>query len=241
MEGRALMTVIDGPDHSNRKIPLDRSLDGRQTPPHLPFRIRSKETCNADRWRPYPRVRPPGRGGDSSMDKAFARITDKSDAGKWKVDLLLAEGLHLRLPDRDRRVRQAEPRISATATPSSRRVDRQRVRPPRLAPPAPGPEDLPFPMLADIKRELSSALGILDRKEGVALRATFIVDPDGVIRFASVNDLNVGRNRRRGAAGARRAADRRALPVQLEEGRRVPEGRLSPGRGSGAASSPSPA
>ncbi|MBK8209849.1 MAG: peroxiredoxin [Rhodospirillales bacterium] len=54
--------------------------------------------------------------------------------------------------------------------------------------------DLPFPMLADIKRELSSDLGILDKEEGVCLRATFIVDPDGVIRFVSVNDLSVGRN-----------------------------------------------
>jgi lipoyl-dependent peroxiredoxin subunit C len=53
---------------------------------------------------------------------------------------------------------------------------------------------LPFPMLADIKRELSTALGVLDKNEGVALRATFIVDPDGIIRFASVNDLSVGRN-----------------------------------------------
>jgi peroxiredoxin (alkyl hydroperoxide reductase subunit C) len=55
-------------------------------------------------------------------------------------------------------------------------------------------KDLPFPMLADIKRELSSALGVLDKNEGVALRATFIVDPEGIIRFASVNDLSVGRN-----------------------------------------------
>ena len=54
--------------------------------------------------------------------------------------------------------------------------------------------DLPFPMLADIKRELCSALGILDEAEGVALRATFLVDPNGVIQFASVNSLNVGRN-----------------------------------------------
>jgi peroxiredoxin (alkyl hydroperoxide reductase subunit C) len=54
--------------------------------------------------------------------------------------------------------------------------------------------DLPFPMLADIKRELSGALGILDKAEGVALRATFIVDPEGIIRFVSVNDLSVGRN-----------------------------------------------
>lgn len=51
-----------------------------------------------------------------------------------------------------------------------------------------------FPWLSDIKRELSTALGILDRQEGVALRATFIADPDDVIRFVSVNDLNVGRN-----------------------------------------------
>jgi len=55
-------------------------------------------------------------------------------------------------------------------------------------------KDLPFPMLSDIKRELSQALGVLDRKDGVALRATFIVDPEGVIRFVSVNDMNVGRN-----------------------------------------------
>lgn len=55
-------------------------------------------------------------------------------------------------------------------------------------------KDLPFPMLADIKRELSSALGILHKGEGVAMRATYIVDPEGVIRFVSVTDLNVGRN-----------------------------------------------
>ena len=54
--------------------------------------------------------------------------------------------------------------------------------------------DLPFPMLADIKRELSAALGILDKSAGVPLRATFIVDPDGTIQWASVNGLNVGRN-----------------------------------------------
>ena len=53
---------------------------------------------------------------------------------------------------------------------------------------------LPFAMLADLKRELSTALGILDKSEGVCLRATFIVDPEGVIRFVSVNDLSVGRN-----------------------------------------------
>jgi lipoyl-dependent peroxiredoxin subunit C len=55
-------------------------------------------------------------------------------------------------------------------------------------------KNLPFPMLADIKRELCTSLGILDPQEGVAQRATFIVDPHNVIRYVSVNDLSVGRN-----------------------------------------------
>jgi peroxiredoxin (alkyl hydroperoxide reductase subunit C) len=58
----------------------------------------------------------------------------------------------------------------------------------------PALRDLPFPMVADLKRELSGALGILDREEGVCLRASFVVDPEGRIRFASVNDLSVGRS-----------------------------------------------
>ena len=54
--------------------------------------------------------------------------------------------------------------------------------------------DLPFPMLADTQRALTTALGVLHPTEGVALRATFIVDPAGMIRHVSVNDLAVGRS-----------------------------------------------
>jgi len=55
-------------------------------------------------------------------------------------------------------------------------------------------KDLPIPMLADIKHELSAALGILDPAAGVSQRAVFIVDQEGVIRFVMVTDLSVGRN-----------------------------------------------
>jgi len=55
-------------------------------------------------------------------------------------------------------------------------------------------KNLPYPMLSDIKRELSEQLGILDMKEGVAQRAAFLVDPDGIIRFVYVTDLSVGRS-----------------------------------------------
>jgi len=55
-------------------------------------------------------------------------------------------------------------------------------------------KNLPFPMLSDIKRSLSTELGILDREAGVSQRAVYIIDPEGVIRFVMVTDLNVGRN-----------------------------------------------
>jgi lipoyl-dependent peroxiredoxin subunit C len=55
-------------------------------------------------------------------------------------------------------------------------------------------KNLPYPMLADTKRELAGALGVLHKEAGVALRATFIIDPEGVIRWVNVNDLSVGRN-----------------------------------------------
>src|SRR5688500_6535524 len=54
--------------------------------------------------------------------------------------------------------------------------------------------NLPIPMLSDIKRELTSVLGIIDREAGVAQRAAFIVDPEGIIRFVYVTDLSVGRS-----------------------------------------------
>jgi len=55
-------------------------------------------------------------------------------------------------------------------------------------------QSVPFPMLSDIKHELALDLGILNDAAGVCNRATFIVDPKGIIRHASVNDLKVARN-----------------------------------------------
>ena len=48
--------------------------------------------------------------------------------------------------------------------------------------------------LGQFQGNLIDQLGVRDEKEGVALRATFIVDPDNVIQHVSVNNLNVGRN-----------------------------------------------
>lgn len=55
-------------------------------------------------------------------------------------------------------------------------------------------KELRFPLLADTSKSLAEALGILEKEEKIAFRATFIADPEGIIRFVSVHDLSVGRN-----------------------------------------------
>lgn len=50
-----------------------------------------------------------------------------------------------------------------------------------------------FPMVGDVSRQLANAFGVLT-EQGVALRATFIIDPEGVVQNVSVNSLNVGRS-----------------------------------------------
>lgn len=55
-------------------------------------------------------------------------------------------------------------------------------------------KNLTFPLLSDIKKELSSALGVLDHNSGVANRATFIVNPKGIVKYVEMTDMSVGRN-----------------------------------------------
>lgn len=51
-----------------------------------------------------------------------------------------------------------------------------------------------FPMVGDTNHNLSTAFGVLLPEKGVALRGTFIIDPEGVVRSAVINDLSVGRS-----------------------------------------------
>jgi alkyl hydroperoxide reductase subunit AhpC len=53
---------------------------------------------------------------------------------------------------------------------------------------------LKFPHLADTTHQISRAYGVLVESEGIALRGTFIIDPDGNLKHATVNDTAVGRN-----------------------------------------------
>jgi lipoyl-dependent peroxiredoxin subunit C len=55
-------------------------------------------------------------------------------------------------------------------------------------------KNLKFPMISDTSKSLSEELGILEKKDKVAYRATYIIDPEGTIQHVSVNGLEVGRN-----------------------------------------------
>ena len=50
------------------------------------------------------------------------------------------------------------------------------------------------PLLSDLNQHISMDYGVLIPEEGVALRGTFLINPDGIIRWSSINDLQVGRN-----------------------------------------------
>ena len=54
--------------------------------------------------------------------------------------------------------------------------------------------DINYPLVADIKKEIANAYNVLDDSEGIALRGLYIIDPDGIIMHATINNLPVGRN-----------------------------------------------
>ena len=59
---------------------------------------------------------------------------------------------------------------------------------------SPAIKKVEFPMLADTNHHLSSYCNVLIAEEGLALRGTFIVDPDGIVKSIEVNDNSIGRS-----------------------------------------------
>ena len=129
-----------------------------------------------------------------SIEKAFAPIDNNTYKGKWLLVFFYPKDFTFVCPteikgfgDLNSQFRDRDCQVLAASTDSefvhlAWRKDHKDLR------------ALPFPMLADTAKRLSSALGILDAEEGVAKRATFLVDPQGVIRFVYVTDGSVGRN-----------------------------------------------
>ncbi|MFC6646219.1 peroxiredoxin [Granulicella cerasi] len=126
-------------------------------------------------------------------NKAFETITNKSYEGKWKLYFFWPKDFTFVCPteiagfgklnqdflDRDCQILGGS--IDSEFVHLAWRNNHDDLK------------DLPFPMLADIKRELCGELGILSA-EGVAQRATFLVDPNNEIQFVYVTAGSVGRN-----------------------------------------------
>ncbi|HTT01282.1 MAG TPA: peroxiredoxin [Steroidobacteraceae bacterium] len=130
----------------------------------------------------------------SDPARAFQKVDSDSFADKWRVVFFWPKDFTFVCPteiagfgrlDREFKARDAQVlgvSIDSEYVHLAWRQQKEELR------------NLPFPMLADVKRELAGALGILDPEAGVAQRATFIVDPEGTVRFVYVTDLNVGRS-----------------------------------------------
>ncbi len=56
-----------------------------------------------------------------------------------------------------------------------------------------GVGDLNYPLVSDIKKDISAGYNVLDPESGVALRGLFIIDRDGVLQHATINNLAFGR------------------------------------------------
>lgn len=54
--------------------------------------------------------------------------------------------------------------------------------------------DLNYPLVSDLKKDISAAYNVLDPDAGIALRGLFIIDRDGVVQHATINNLSFGRN-----------------------------------------------
>ncbi len=54
--------------------------------------------------------------------------------------------------------------------------------------------DIAYPLVSDLNKTIARDYNVLDEGAGVAVRGLFIIDPDGAIMHATVNNLPVGRN-----------------------------------------------
>ncbi|WP_067848194.1 peroxiredoxin [Nocardia lijiangensis] len=138
-------------------------------------------------------------GGDLSKvdaqqpDDYFTQITSDDHAGKWRIvffwpkdftfvcptEIAAFGKLNEEFADRDAQVLGAS--VDNEFVHFQWRAQHEDLK------------TLPFPMLSDLKRELASATGVLNA-DGVADRATFIIDPNNEIQFVSVTAGSVGRN-----------------------------------------------
>ncbi len=84
--------------------------------------------------------------------------------------------------------------------------------------------DLEYPLLADINKEVAFSYGVLEEDAGVALRGLFLIDPEGNVQHAVINNLPVGRSSQEALRTLKAfqfvaAHDGQVCPANWDEGR----------------------
>lgn len=152
---------------------------------------------------------------EESGESAFVEITEQSFPGKWKVIYFYPKDFTVVCPTEIAAFAQLHKEFeNREAVLMGGSCDNEYVK---LAWRRENPalDRLNHYAFGDVKGELIDQLGIRDQEAGVALRATFVVDPDNVIQHVSVNSLSVGRS----AAEVLRVLD------ALQTGELCPSGR----------------
>ena len=139
------------------------------------------------------------KGGDlhevdaTSPEDYFENVSLEKYEGKWKVVFFYPKDFTFVCPTEiaafgklNEEFEDRDTQVLGGSTDNEYSHFNWRATPPDL-------KTVPFPMFADVRHDLIRALGV-ENEAGVADRATFIIDPDGVIQFVSVTPDAVGRN-----------------------------------------------
>ncbi|KPF67213.1 alkyl hydroperoxide reductase [beta proteobacterium AAP99] len=139
-------------------------------------------------------VKPGFNNHEENGQSAFEEITEKSFSGKWKIIYFYPKDFTFVCPteivgfaklQKDFADRDAVLLAGSTDNEFCKLGWRREHK---------DLSKLNHYMFADVTGSLVDQLGVRDKAAGVALRATFIVDPNNTIQHVSVNNLNVGRS-----------------------------------------------
>ena len=139
-------------------------------------------------------VKPRFNRHEENGESAFETLTPQSFPGKWKVIFFYPKDFTFVCPTEIAEFARLNPQFEerdAVVLGGSTDNEHAKLGWRREHPDLTG---LPMWNFADTSGRFARALGVLNEDEGVAQRATLVVDPDNVVQHIYVTNLNVGRN-----------------------------------------------
>lgn len=152
---------------------------------------------------------------DFTLDSTKGSISLKNYSGKWKVlffyPLDFTPIWSTEVPEFNRRLKEFEKFNAVVIGANTDSVPTHEAWAKSIG-------GVDFPLVADYNKTLSRDYCVLMEEEGIALRGTFIIDPEGMIRYINVNDTAVGRNINEVLRVLAALQTKKACPVNWEVG-----------------------